>query len=169
MTNVHQHLVPRALQVYFLVAGRVCCWLFRRGLSRQIVSRSSCSLSVQAFLLSALCSFLIATGLCVKAAVFDFAVTMDLSDPSVYFPHPELNQAYLTMPLAKPAGSSFGSGDTLDVTLDFSGDQRLLLTANPTGEAYPIGHSFRIGVGESESSAGLMHNRQANFEFSRAY
>jgi PEP-CTERM motif-containing protein len=85
--------------------------------------------------IKAFCSLVAATGLSCGATVFNFNETIDLSNPAIYVT--SSSSTKIVIPLSVLPGSAYRSGDTLNVTLGFQGSQRLLLTANPTGQDAP--------------------------------
>jgi hypothetical protein len=95
-------------------------------------------------LFRAFCVLAVATSFYSEAAVFDYNLTANLSDPGILVPDPQNNITTLTLPFVNSQGSAYGSGDTLNISIGFQGDQRLLLTANPTGQSAPSGQQ---GIG----------------------
>lgn len=95
-------------------------------------------------LIRAFCVLAAATSVYSEAAVFDYNVTANLSDSGIYMPDPQNNTTTLILPFVNSLGSAYGSGDTLNVSIGFQGNQRLLLTANPTGQSAPLGQQ---GIG----------------------
>ena len=110
-----------------------------------------------------LCSLTAATSLCSEAAVFNFNVTADLSDPSIYMNYPQNNITTIVLPLVDQPGFAFGSGDTLNVSIGFESGQRLGLTAHPTGQSAPIGEQ---GIGLFVSDSTLAYSLTGALESS---
>ena len=110
-----------------------------------------------------LCALAMVSSVGSEAAVFNFDVTADLSDPGIYVLDSRYNTTTILLPLVGSPGSAYGSGDTLNVVVNFQGSQRLLLTANPTGQSAPLGEQ---GVGVFVYDTNLGYNVSGSLDSS---
>jgi hypothetical protein len=126
-------------------------------------SRKDSIMKTMPSLIRMLCSLTAATSLCSEAEVFNFNVTADLSDPSIYMNFPQNNITTIVFPLVDQPSSAFGSGDTLNVSIGFESGQRLGLTAHPTGQSAPLGEQ---GIGLFVSNSSLAYSLSGSLESS---